>query len=187
VPPEITSWHVGTNAELIGKCAALGYLHEGDDVLDMTFGLGNFWTLWMPTALTYDAAQDCRFPPRRWLDAFDVVTLDLPYRLRGTPDPTFDTRYGCQEKASEQDILTLLVDGVQAAITCVRPGGYLLVKCADQVCSGRVVWQTRIVEDALASPLVERFDMPPSRPQPPGRRQLHARRGSTLLIFKRRK
>jgi hypothetical protein len=194
---DIAAFHTGNNAALIAKCATLGYLRPEDHVLDLTYGLGGWWKLWQPTAgvvsndLYVDAAQyhaDFTNPPA-WMVNYDVVTLDPPYRLRGTPDSTFDTRYGTQYKATEVDILSLLTMGAQIAVRCARPGGIVLIKCQDQVCSGRVVWQTHYVIDALKghATLVDRFDMPPSRPQPLGRRQLHARRGSTLLVFKKGK
>ena len=59
----------------------------------------------------------------------------------------------------------------------------------DQVCSGRVRWQTfAFTEEALSNgcELVDRMELISYRPQPKGRSQVHARRNhSTLLIFKR--
>ena len=192
---DVNAYHVGDNASLIAKVAELGYLRPADHVLDLTFGLGVWWKTWKPLAgvVSNDLyAETAHYhadftSPCPWMVNYDVVTLDPPYRMRGTPDPDFDTRYGAQKPSKEKDILSLLTEGAQAALTCVRTGGMLLVKCQDQVCSGRIVWQTQHVIDALKgeATLVERFDMPPARPQPAGRRQLHARRGSTLLIFRR--
>lgn len=71
----------------------------------------------------------------------------------------------------------------------LKPGGMLLVKCQDQVCSGKVRWQT--IEFAghaveLGSRLVDQLHLPSYRPQPAGRRQIHARRNySTLLVLRK--
>jgi hypothetical protein len=194
---DITAWHAGNNAALIAKCATLGYLRPGDHILDLTYGFGGWWTKWKPTAgvvsndlYVADAQYHADFvDPPSWMVNYDVVCLDPPYRLRGTPDPAFDTRYGTQNKATEVDILSLLTMGAAAAVRCARPSGIVLIKCQDQVCSGRIVWQTQYVIDALKGhvTLEDRFDMPPARPQPAGRRQLHARRGSTLLVFRKHK
>ena len=65
----------------------------------------------------------------------------------------------------------------------------LLIKCQDQVVSGAVRWQTRIFADhaeAQGFQLVDALHVQGSRPQPDGRRQVHARRDySTLLVLER--
>lgn len=66
----------------------------------------------------------------------------------------------------------------------------LLVKCQDQVVSGRVVWQTKQVAEALGDTmrLVDELHLPSYRPQPDGVKQVHARRNySTLQIYKTEK
>jgi hypothetical protein len=68
--------------------------------------------------------------------------------------------------------------------------GFVLVKCQDQVVSGRVHWQTRIfadyAEQVCGLELIDMLHVQGYRKQPEGRRQVHARRDySTLLVFKR--
>src|SRR5436190_21654396 len=48
-PMTIQAIAVRTNAELMAECADLGYLPG--TVLDMTYGLGAFWTRWKPRTL----------------------------------------------------------------------------------------------------------------------------------------
>jgi hypothetical protein len=199
---DISYFHEGDNASLIEKVAALGYLRASDSVLDCTFGEGSWWKKWYPEDLR---AYDQKIQP--WWDftkmefrdlwedevlepgvmpVFDVVCFDPPYRLRGKPDPTFDTRYGTDERATEKQVMQLIHDGLRECVKVTKHEGYILCKIMDQVVSGRVVWQTWWAmqwAQTFGCQTVDRFDMPPARPQPSGRRQVHARRGSTLLIF----
>ena len=70
----------------------------------------------------------------------------------------------------------------------VRSKGTLLVKCMDQVVSGKKVWQTHLVTNAVTESgdftLEDRMDMLITpRKQ---RSQIHSRQNySTLLIFRR--
>lgn len=178
-----------TNAHMIADVAKLGYL-DGT-VLDATFGEGNFWTEFYPDHLDtndlYKPAmwrqdyKDLPFADNR----FDSVVFDPPYKLSGTPAlGQFDLRYGTERPMTLQQRMDDILGGT---IECYRVcSKYLLVKCQDQVCSGKVQWQTHWVSSTIGySQLVDRFDFICSpRPQPPGRRQVHAARNySTLLVF----
>ena len=185
------------NAGLIEACASLGYLHADDLTLDATWGLGKFWTRCRPDRLvgcdlkpTGDVRADFRRLPFAPF-TFDVVVFDPPYKLNGTPAlDEMDVRYGVNVPARWQDRMRLILDGLVECARLVRPGGRLLVKCQDQVVSGAVRWQTdeitmRLDDDRWVK--IDRLDMESYRPQPSGRRQVHARRNhSTLLVFQRR-
>lgn len=99
-----------------------------------------------------------------------------------------DERYGVDAYASREDRHDLIRAGMKECTRVLAPGGSLLVKCQDQVNGGRVRWQT--IEFAnygveLGLELVDMLHMLGGRPQPPGRRQEHARRNySTLLVFR---
>ncbi len=186
-----------SNAEMIEDCARLGYLRPEWRTLDPTYGYGTFWKLWRPTELVACDLDLARSPagfPVDFTDlpfrdeAFDAVVFDPPYKLNGTPDPAADLRYGIQVPTRWQDRMALIRRGLEEC-SRVLGGGYLLVKCQDQVCSGRVRWQTdEFTVHARLCGLgkVDRFDFPSYRPQPNGRRQVHARRNtSSLLIFTR--
>ena len=122
---------------------------------------------------------------------FDAVVFDPPYRLNGTPDRgEFDERYGIGGKYTRwQDRHQLIQEGLSE---CARvASAFVLLKCQDQVCSGKKRWQTSdfsfwaMTECGLS--LEDRFDMLGHvRPQPAGRRQVHSQGNySTLLVFRK--
>ncbi len=186
-----------TNAELIADIARLGYLTDDGLTLDPTYGLGRFWPLWRPARLVRhdldpakapDGAADFTALPYPD-DTFDAVAFDPPYKLNGTSAHPSDEAYGVAGQAVRwQDRHALIRAGITEATRVLRPSGTLLVKCQDQVCSGQVRWQTREFADhaeSLGHRLVDRLDITSYRAQPPGRRQIHARRNtSTLLVLR---
>lgn len=147
---------------------------------------------------------------------FDAVAFDPPYvaaggratstlgarrgpvengrgPLRRTREGSdFHDRYGMTEAPNTPaGVQQLIDDGLAEAARVVRPGGVVLVKCQDYVSSGKL-WPgthltlTRALE--LDLELVDRLEhLAGKRPQPPGRRQVHARRNlSTLFVLRRR-
>lgn len=191
----IDKW--ATNADLIADCATLGYLGDRR-TLDPTYGYGTFWQKFRPSDLTASDLDPAKSPigysvdftRLPWEDGeFHDVVFDGPYKLNGNPSDTdgVDERYGVHRYTDWRDRMGLLEAGVKE---CARVcSGFLLVKCQDQVCSGKVRWQTDILTAAVAGAgfgKVDRLDFLSYRPQPNGRRQVHARRNaSTLLVFKR--
>jgi hypothetical protein len=186
-----------SNGHLIADCARLGYLRKEWRTLDPTYGLGVFWSVWRPDVLIAHDLDPAKSPTGQSVDAtalpywertFDAVVIDGPYKLNGTPDEAIDGRYGVQVATRWQDRMDLLgkmlVEGAR-----VLGDGYLLWKCMDQVCSGKVRWQTyefTAQAERLGLGLVDRLDFLSYRPQPGGTRQVTARRNcSTLLVFKR--
>lgn len=184
-----------SNAWLMRDCARLDYLRRDMRTLDCTYGLGTMWKIWRPDDLvTSDidpsSAADYRadFTKMPWADhSFGTVVFDPPYKLNGTPSEP-DVRYAVDQPTRWQDRMALICEGI-AECARVLGDGHLLVKCQDQVCSGKVRWQSYefVAEAAVwGLELVDRFDFISHRPQPPGRRQIHARRNaSQLLVFSR--
>jgi hypothetical protein len=184
-----------TNADLIVDVHRLGYIRDDDYVLDPTYGRGVWWRKWRPGSLIAtdlytmpdEWAVDFRYMP--WTGGmFDVVAFDPPYKLNGTPSGP-DEAYGVDVASSWQGRHALIRDGMSECRRVLRAGGYLLLKCQDQVCSGKVRWQThefvKYGQDVLGLDLVDELHLLAYRPQPDGRRQVHARRNfSTLLVFK---
>lgn len=199
------------NAELIAAAAQLGYLHRDWATLDPTYGLGRFWTIFRPAALTACDLNPDRSPLGRPVDfrmlpfadrSFRAVVLDGPYKLNGTSTgagaSASDEDYGVDEWASVDDRHKLICEGITECLNVLlagarsdrATGGYLLVKCMDQVNGGKVRWQTRLFADhAETYPgvrLVDMLHLPGYRAQPSGRSQQHARRNySTLLVLRK--
>jgi len=198
-----TAW--ATNADLIADVARLGYLHEDWLTLDCTYGEGVFWKKWRPTTLVcsdltpkgdamlarhFGGFMRADFTCLPFADnTFQAVVFDPPYRLNGTPDRDFmDYRYGIGAPARWQDRMQLIYDGLRECVRVTVPGGFLLAKCQNQVCSGKVRWQVDEISRRAWVHGMEKVDqlefLTHPRPQPGDRRQLHARRNhSTLLVF----
>ena len=189
-----------TNGDLIADVVKMGYLYQSDVVLDPTYGLGVFWSKWRPDNLIASDLNPSKSPAGHSVDFcnlphppdwFDAVVFDPPYKLNGTPSDT-DARYGVDVVRTWQDRHRLIRDGITECVRVLRPGGFLLLKCQDQVSSGKVRWQTIEFANHAAScggMTLEDVFMPMGyRPQPPGRRQLHTRRNySSLMIFQKPK
>lgn len=190
------------NADLIANgVVPLGYLRKEWETLDSTYGRGTWWKLWRPDVLeAHDlrtTGMDFRYLPPEWSRRFRVVCLDGPYKLEGRANTKTGDRYGLVDYMSVEDRRRLMVDGVVPCAQAVDFKGYLLVKCQDQVCGGKVHWQTDWMTkaaEAMNLVKVDRFDMQSKgREQPPRKRkdgkpsvQQHARRGgSTLLVFQK--
>lgn len=194
--PAIHDWP--SNAELIRDVAQVGYLKEEWTTLDPTYGYGTFWKLWKPLILVATDLDPKKSPSSKhgqdftdmpYLDqAFDAVVFDPPYKLNGTPDEAVDERSGVHKATRWQDRMKLILKGTAECARLAHE--VLLVKCQDQVCSGKVRWQTdEVTEVAKLAGLrkVDRFDLLGGRPQPEGRDQKHARHNSSqLLVFMRK-
>jgi hypothetical protein len=207
-----------SNAELIAGVAQLGHLKSDWLTLDPTYGEGVFWKLFRPKRLIRhdtvahkapDGVVDFRCLPYRD-ETFDAVVFDPPYKLNGRPDPEVDERYGVHILARWQDRIQMCLDGLAEQVRVTKKGGRVLMKCQDQVCSGKVRWQTDIFTQAAWMWGCEKVDemllLGHGRPQPATRphktcggrgcdgcedgcievKQQHAAyRPSTLLVFRR--
>lgn len=197
--PVLAISNARNNAELMVQCRQLGYLADGRAILDPTYGLGRFWRLWHPNGLVGTdlnpaksiTGKSVSFTAMPWSDAvFDSVVFDPPYKLNGTggSHPS-DDGYGVADTTSWQARHALIFAGITECVRVLRPRGFLLVKCQDQVCSGQVRWQTiefaRHAQDQGCE-LVDMLHLRSYRAQPKGRRQVHARRNySTLLVLRK--
>jgi hypothetical protein len=182
------------NAELMFDAATrLNYVPG--KVLDLTYGHGNFWTLWRPESLTTndlnpekgDHHNDVRDPPPiEWCGRFDTTVLDIPYAMTGTRDQgEFDERYGLDLNIKDTDVPPLLEAGVRYACWCRANKGYVLVKCQDQQWRNKLFEQTDLVRRTARDfdlRVVDRFHLKNSvRKQ---RSQKSARNNySTLMVL----
>lgn len=184
------------NAQMIADAQKLGYI--GDRVLDMTYGKGRFWkTAKRPLHFTtndLDRTAEATFHydftalPVDWDDYFDTVVFDPPYKLNGTggSHPS-DAGYGVADSTNTASRIGLIRMGLNEAYRVCAPKGHIIVKCQDQVVSGRKYWQTMEIAEMgheLGVRLEDMLHVRSYRPQPPGRRQVHSRCDySTALIF----
>lgn len=186
-----------TNAEMIEACAELGYLRKEWATLDPTYGRGIWWKKWAPTRLVCtDRMTGTDFRALPFAAAtFDAVTFDPPYvsvggrATTGTPD--LHDRYGLTDAPTSPAALQGYIgEGMEECARVLKPRGMLLVKCQDYISSGKFWPGTYLVQmeaqEILGLETVDRLEMITSpRPQPPGRRQVHARRNlSTLFVFR---
>lgn len=192
------------NAELIVLARMLGYIPPRGRILDPTYGKGRFWSLWAPWALwgpehLIKSDLKPRFPDVLAHDftklphqdrVFDAVVFDPPYKLNGTPTPDGpDADYGVDVKMSTAERHDLCARGIVECARVTANGGFLLIKCQDQVASNKVHFQTHdfaALAEQHGCGLVDMLHLPSKRAQPTGRRQLHAHANySTLLICRK--
>ena len=188
-----------SNAQLIADCYELGYL-DGH-VLDPTFGKGNWWTVWRPETLTahdLDPERGDGVDYRNLPEpdgTFDSVAFDPPYvsiggrQTSGIKD--IHRAYGMADTPkSPWGLFEYNTLGFAECVRVLKRGGAITYKSQDYISSGKFQPVTHwIITDALRRGLeyVDRLEHTGSiRPQPPGRRQVHARRNlSTMLVFRK--
>jgi hypothetical protein len=190
-----TAWK--TNAHLVEDVVRLGYLRDQDAVLDPTYGRGTWWKRWKPERLvTHDLRIDgVDFRALPYSGEFDAAVYDPPYVCVGgrktTGIPDLHDRYGLADAPKTPQELQALIDaGLSSVARSVRPRGYVLVKCQDYISGGKLWagthWTLTHGIEALGLTPIDRLEhIGGVRPQPPGRKQVHARRNlSTLLVFR---
>lgn len=204
------------NAEVIAYgCVPLGILKTTDVIADITYGLGNFWSLWMPEhglagadsykgKLLGSDIDPAKSPTWRvsvdgtatgYADNFfDAVVIDGPYKLNGTSGgggpASSDAAYGVHVPSKWQDRHQLIMDMMAEGHRILKPGGVMLVKMQDQVCSQKLRMQTYIFAkhaiEELGMELTNRFQLEGFRAQPEGRRQATERSNySTLHVYRK--
>ena len=183
----------------------LGYLRDTDVILDPTWGRGKWWTLWAPTApgrlvardrYTVPGDEDWDFRAMTYDDGtFDAVAFDPPYvsvggrKTTGLPD--MHDAYGMTDAATTpQGVQDDIDAGLSECHRVVKFGGIVIAKCQNYVSSGNL-WPggylTQRCAAALGFEVVDILQhIAGVRPQPPGRRQVHARNNySTLLVLRK--
>lgn len=189
-----------TNAAMIADVRRLGHLPDAARVVDLTYGKGNWWREYKPQHLVaHDIARngvDFRTCVGIGDRTYDVVALDPPYVPKGGRKTSTLTdmtaRFGMDTvPRTLPEHRAMMEDGIVQAARILKPGGRLLLKCMDSIWSGKVYPSTVYCTEAAWAEglvLVEKLvHVGHAGPQPPGRREVHARRNeSYLLIFKKK-
>ncbi len=194
------------NADLIAAVAEV-WIDSDDVVLDMTYGKGNFWTVYRPDNLiVHDLALDgVDFAALPELDeSVDVVVFDPPYIAPGAKDgkrdttgvPEFFARYGlANAPRNATELEAMFRSGIIEGFRVLRPRGRLLVKCMDFVHNsgrggnGMVPSHYNVIRDALAvgfqfaDEFVHHSGLGPQPTERLGTRRLqhHSRRSHSFL------
>ncbi len=200
----IYSARVGQNAELLADALAIHIL-RGSTVADVTYGRGSFWKLITEGAynvVTSDLMDgvDGRHLPYE-SGSIDAVLVDPPYQYISSGGSTtggadLEQRYRNHARAGvgHESVVQLYVDLGREAARVLRPKGVVMVKCQDEVASGRQRLTHVDVIEAYRNFGFECDDLfvlvQTGRPMVNSRvkRQRHARKNhSYLLVFKRRR
>ena len=156
--PPVLSALAGNNADLIAEVCRL-YVEDGMVVADVTFGMGAFWHRTDTSRFTLLASdiEPTKSDMKSVVGAFqvadfsnlpyptnsvDVVVLDPPY-IHSPGRHQTDHRYNNAATTKgfyHNDILDLYCKGMIEAQRVLKPGGFLWVKCMDQVMSSKQQW-----------------------------------------------
>lgn len=200
------------NEDLILALRDLKWLDSESRTLDPTYGKGRFWKLWQPDDLVRTdivPRLSLDTPARKGLDAtklhetfgreFDVVVIDGPYKLNGTPSAggpaDSDEDYGVHVPARWQDRYKLMEDMMRSGAQVLKDKQRgkrkprLLFKCQDQVVSGQKRFQSvdfAVLGRELGFRLADALYVEGYREQPVGRTQKHAQQDfSVMLVFEK--
>lgn len=187
----------GTNADLFPDVLAL-YAKDGSQILDMTYGKGVFWRN-VDTALyqlttndlyeSADFAEDFRSTSHA-AGAFDMVVLDPPYMRTNNSHPQMGDNYNNRtvNLRTHQEVLDLYFSGMAEAWRILKQHGVLVIKCQDEVMSGRQQWTHVEIINVASLWLVEDLFVLLRNGQPLSNwtRQLHARKNHSYFIVLRK-
>jgi DNA modification methylase/DNA polymerase I-like protein with 3'-5' exonuclease and polymerase domains len=193
----VYSAYAGTSADLFPLILQL-HVPRGSVVADATFGRGVFWKQVDPAAyrvLATDLATgtDCRQLPYD-AGSIDCVVLDPPFLTRRGHSRThgdLEARYGTVPNTRfkwHAAVMELYRQAGQEAVRVLRPGGTLIVKCQDEVCSHQQRLTHVEIIDAYAAFGLAMKDLfvqvRRDRPRVRLKKQVHARKNhSYFLVF----
>jgi SAM-dependent methyltransferase len=186
---------VGNNEDLFTNILKL-YVPEGSWVADVTYGKGRFWnkvdkTKYHLVATDIETGTDLRHLPHSG-KSFDAVVLDPPYaHSSSTPiKPSIADTYNLNIISGRANIRALYVEGVKEARRVLKDGGILIVKCQDEIESGKQHWNHIDImaqTDALGFEALDFFILvQQGRPAQRHPYQIHARKNhSYFWVFRK--
>jgi hypothetical protein len=201
---------VGDNSDLLPDIIEL-YVPAGSVVADVTWGRGVFWKK-RPDLLRSrrvlgsdldrtkgDVTADFRHLPYP-TGSLDALILDPPYLYVGgfkTLKLSIDAGYNNRGRALVQGIFgvgavnLMFYQAICEAERVVKPRGILIVKCMDQVMSGKQEWQHVTVMDYMNNLGFENLDLfvlvQKGQPTMRHKVQVHARRNHSYFMVGRRR
>ncbi len=149
---------IGPNAELLADAFRI-FVPAGVTVADVTYGRGNFWGKLDQTQYrvlksdinprTPDTFQaDFRDLP--YPDNFvDVLLFDPPYAHGGKNMKKSITQPYGYSTGNHADVIQLYADGIREATRVLRKRGLAMVKCQDEIESGKQCWSHIEIKDLL--------------------------------------
>lgn len=193
----------GTNADLFPDILRL-YVDDGAEILDATYGRGVFWRNIPEDKYNVtrndidigrgDVHHDFRSLPSSWDNHYDVAVLDPPYLYTGgfnTLRDSIDRGYRNRARARSgihgvAAVHQMYAQGMIEMYRVLKKGGFLIIKCMDQVMSGRQTWMhiemQRLAEILGFKPKDLFVMVANSTPTMRHRRQLHARRNHSYFL-----
>lgn len=144
----ILTSRVGINADLFPDVLRL-YVPEGSVVADVTWGKGVFWqnvdvTKYVLHATDMSTGTDARKLP--YADgSHRAVVLDPPYiyNPKDTVKASISQPYQVNQSTgfrTVHEVLTFYKEAMFEAKRVLTPDGVLIVKCQDQIMSGKQCW-----------------------------------------------
>ncbi len=136
---------IGTNADLLPHILGL-YVPEGSRVADVTYGRGVFWQNIDPSRyelLATDLMTGVDFCDLPYEErSIDALILDPPYMHGGGKDGGKGIKESinrCYRNAntSHESVVRLYAGGILEAVRVLRKQGVIIVKCQDEIESGK--------------------------------------------------
>lgn len=194
---ELTSVWEADDAGLITRIIPFYLRHDAAIVLDATWGKGNFWRYdeqFRVVGMDNDKLRhaevlaDNQVMPFR-NDTFDAIMYDPPHITHSWSDWDQSGSYGVAGGRGSIGYLFPLF--LYEAWRILKDDGIVVAKLADQVHSGMTWHQTREFCQCAEAEGFQHCDTivkvrTAARPQPSGRRQLHASRRHSYFIILRK-
>jgi len=185
---------VGTNADLLADAFRI-FVPSGVTVADVTYGRGNFWRELDQTqyrVLKSDISP--RTPDTIRADfrclpypdnSVDVLLLDPPYAHGGkTMKQSITQPYG-YSTGNHADVIQQYAQGIREAARVLRKRSLVMVKCQDEIESGKQCWSHIEIKDLLEAEGFEVVDLlslvQKSQPAMRVDYQKHARKNHSYL------